>query len=277
MAEASPATAPLVITPPAAVPAAGTIASPVGVTPVAPAVATAAITAAAASTAFTMAIPAAAVAPTAAAAPVTAVAATASCGGVITSGGAPWGGDAGPSVRNVTDGGHVGCYPATTRPTGYHRDVPTAAPTPARAAPTAPRSGKAASDGNYQLLYAREVYDDTHSHPKPNPNPNPNPDPNPDPNPNPNPNPNQVHDDALAPRHPGDHTPRLLIERLRPSEGGSSGVGGGGGVGGVVGRGGGAGDESEFVTGRLLLSPWSAFKGVLRLSTSYCFLHAIHY
>ena len=187
MAEASPATAPLVITPPAAVPAAGTIANPVGVTPVAPAVATAAITAAAASTAFTMAIPAAAVAPTAAAAPVTAVAATASCGGVITSGGAPWGGDAGPSVRNVTDGGPVGCYPATTRPTGYHRDVPTAAPTPARAAPTAPRSGKAASDGNYQLLYAREVYDDTHPHPHPNHNPNPNSDPNPTPTPTPTP------------------------------------------------------------------------------------------
>jgi hypothetical protein len=63
-------------------------------------------------------------------------------------------------------GDPVGCYPATTRPAGYHRDVPTiaparaAAPAPARDVPAAPRNGKAARDGNYQLLYAREVHDD---------------------------------------------------------------------------------------------------------------------
>merc|ERR1719272_641519 len=76
-------------------------------------------------------------------------------------------------------------------------------------------------------------------------------------------------------RNPGDHTPRLLIERLRPSEGGSSGVGGGGGVGGVVGRGGGASDESVFVTGRLLLSPWSAFKGVFPMHGTYFFQNEV--
>ena len=80
----------------------------------------------------------------------------------------------------------------------------------------------------------------------------------------------QVHDNSIAPRHPGDHTPRLLVERLRPSHGGGGGgVGGGGGggggcsVGGGVGGGGSGGDDSDFVTGRLLLSPWSAFKGAI--------------
>jgi hypothetical protein len=111
----------------------------------------------------------------------------------------------------------------------------------------------------------------------PNPYPDPYPDPNSDPNPDPNPNPNsnQVHDDALAPRHPGDHTPRLLVERLRPSEGGESGIGGGGGVGGVVGSGGGVGDGSEFVTGRLLLSPWSAFKGIFPMHGTYFFQNEV--
>ena len=183
MGEVSLPAAPLVITPPASVPAAGTIANPVGVGSVTPVVATAAVAAAVASTAFALAIPAAATAtaalaaptataPTATAAAATAalaaaVAGTASCGGVITSGGASCGGGKdGPSVLDLTEGGPVGCYLATTRPAGYHRDPPTAAPAraaapmPARAVPTAPRNGKAASDGNYQLLYAREVHDD---------------------------------------------------------------------------------------------------------------------
>jgi len=113
-------------------------------------------------------------------------------------------------------------------------------------------------------------------------NPNPNPDPKPEfdplrpsPSPSPNKSPTQVLDDALAPRHPGDHTPRLLIERLRASEGGEGGIGGGGGVGGVVGRGGGGHDASEFVTGRLLLSPWSAFKGVFPMHGTYFFQNEV--
>ena len=88
--------------------------------------------------------------------------------------------------------------------------------------------GKTVGDGNYQLLYAHEIRDET-----------------------------------LAPRHPGDHTPRLLVERLRPSHGGG---GGGCGVSSGCGVGSGGGDDGEFVTGRLLLSPWSAFKGIVLLA-----------
>ena len=69
------------------------------------------------------------------------------------------GGEAGPSVLDV-NGGPVGCYPATTRPAGYHRNATPAARAVPASVPPAPRSGKATIDGNYQLLYAREVHDD---------------------------------------------------------------------------------------------------------------------
>ena len=68
-------------------------------------------------------------------------------------------GEAGPSVLDV-NGGPVGCYPATTRPAGYHRNATPAARAVPAPVPPAPRSGKATIDGNYQLLYAREVHDD---------------------------------------------------------------------------------------------------------------------
>ena len=77
-----------------------------------------------------------------------------------------------------------------------------------------------------------------------------NPIPNPHPHPHPHPNPN-------------------------PNQGGEGGIGGGGGVGGVVGRGGGGHDASEFVTGRLLLSPWSAFKGVFPMHGTYFFQNEV--
>ena len=184
MAEAPPPTGPLIVT--QFVPAAGTIASPAGVASVAPAVtitaavapAAAAAAAAVATAAITapaaLSAPAAPAAPAVPAAPAAAVADTSSCGRMIISAGVPGGGEAGgeagPSVLDV-NGGPVGCYPATTRPAGYHRNATPAARAvlasikgvdtsmPA-SVPPAPRSGKATIDGNYQLLYAREVHDD---------------------------------------------------------------------------------------------------------------------
>ena len=43
----------------------------------------------------------------------------------------------------------------------------------------------------------------------------------------------------------------------------------------MVGRGGGGPDASEFVTGRLLLSPWSAFKGVFPMHGTYFFQNEV--
>ena len=84
-------------------------------------------------------------------------------------------------------------------------------------------------DGHYQLVFAREVLDAT-----------------------------------IAPRHPGDHTPRLLIQKsMRTPGGGSSGGGGH------------DGGSGECVRGRLLMSPWTAFKGVFPMHGTYFFQNEV--
>lgn len=64
----------------------------------------------------------------------------------------------------------------------------------------------------------------------------------------------EVLDQEIAPQHPGDHTPRLLVETRRGSqeEGGE-----------------------RSVHGRLLISPWSAFRGVFPMHGTYFFQNEV--
>lgn len=70
----------------------------------------------------------------------------------------------------------------------------------------------------------------------------------------------QVLDHSIAPQHPGDHSPRLLIENKAPPR---------------VAEMRDCGSSERSVRGRLLISPWSAFKGMFPMHGTYFFQNEV--
>lgn len=68
----------------------------------------------------------------------------------------------------------------------------------------------------------------------------------------------EVTDENFAPRHPGDETPRLLLMRKSGFAGGFA-------------DGSADGSDDGYAEGRLLMSPWTAFRGVFPMNGTYFF------